>query len=395
MHKKIFFILCCSLFLLVSVFDVRGDVGACEIRQNSCNSGEVAVAKTSSSFNAHASLLHYPHFNYYLCCDERILLPEWGSSTEMFSIADDAGQGHVSAPGVFPQPVTGNWNACTIKETCVPDFGEVCMAQVSEAGVIDGAVQGHIYSCSDTTPGLNSICCCPSGTTYNPVSESCVEFASFIDITSFSGPSEAIQESDHLYTATISWGGIPSSIEYRFYELSRSSNTPYGDWFEVDEFSDTDYLVSSLITFSDSGARKVCVQAKRTVPGELIDTVCIDVDVSDPSSVCSLSNCRSINPDYIAHGCIDPFSSVFDPSTEWTPEPSLSCAVPLQCNCAVCADGYVHNGISCVLNEEYPLTIHNFSIYTAVSPLILGFDFDRIDAFAPLSGDVLVNAPAA
>jgi len=129
----------------------------CNIRQNSCLSGEVAVLRLSGTTNAHAELSTQNNYYYILCCST----PGLGVSTTASAISTSilklsaSTNAHVEgnnqsnyATTVYLTKTGGTISCSAPKPSC--SSGETCVVSIS------GNTNAHIGECSAYT---NKICC--------------------------------------------------------------------------------------------------------------------------------------------------------------------------------------------------------------------------------------------
>jgi hypothetical protein len=129
----------------------------CNIRQNSCLSGEVLVLRLSGTNNAHAELYNQNNYRYLLCCST----PGLGVSTTASAISTSilklsaSTNAHVEgnnqsnyATTVYLTKTGGTISCSAPKPSC--SSGETCVVSIS------GNTNAHIGECSAYT---NKICC--------------------------------------------------------------------------------------------------------------------------------------------------------------------------------------------------------------------------------------------
>jgi len=393
-HTNITLIILLGVALLVTLPTATANVGACEIR-SSCGAEETAIASVSAPSNAHAAPLNYDTFTHVLCCNQDIFLEEGPLTIQpMITIADDNGQGHVSGPGVFPQEITGNWNSCqVVTGACNFAEDEQCLAKISEAGTINGQVQGHIYSCSDTTSGLRSVCCCPTRTQPNGFG-GCQGYSTSVFIEEIDGPTHVQRNTPMQYRALIDWG-VYTHLQYRFFQRAVGSSITTGSWITEETFMGRENFTAPVSFHTTTGDREVCVQARATEVPNDIKIECMPVTVYGEEQICNLDNCQVINSDYVAQACSATGAPIFVGAyVNYTHETSLFCTNPaLDCLCGKCMDGYIQDPFSglCVVDESHPLT-HTFTIEEASSPQLTHHTNTSAVGQAPLTIEFLLNA---
>ena len=157
-------------------------------------------------------------FSSYLYCNQTMV--DWGRNANVLSYASAGAiagsqQGHISEAGIFPNNLAGNWSQCQITAgTCSTVDGEACLVGVTSSGAISGTQQGHAVACGT---GTHSICCCPSGSEWNPSLSQCIEFSSQVGIGSISGPSNPPLGTEVSYDTNVEWGwNSPVRVTFRF-----------------------------------------------------------------------------------------------------------------------------------------------------------------------------------
>ncbi len=257
----------------------------CEIRHQSCEEGEVAIASTNQATNAHAALASYEDFEHLLCCNEEITDTNYDELEEMFSVADNEGQGHISAAGNYPQAIQGNWQACQLTAgSCNTDDGEQCLARITNSGEINGEQQGHIATCSDESVNT-SICCCPTGSEWNSMAGACEEYFAGVGVivtgpsqttapVSITEPEMSINPQVEEHEAYFEWGW-DSPLTYEIYTINplQQQETIAQGTFESYRGTAT---VEFEVDYTHGGDWEVCATAEKD--DGTTETYCQEVD---------------------------------------------------------------------------------------------------------------------